>query len=108
MAKRYMEEEHFEELLTSVKQMGEYLRGKKVPGAKVTYRGKPVTAKEVRDVRTKVLKVTQEVFAQIVGEGVGAVRTWEQGVRNPGGAATKIIRLVKEHPEVAKELLAVR
>jgi O-antigen/teichoic acid export membrane protein len=36
---------------------------------------------------------------------VGAVRTWEQGVRNPGGAASKIIRYIKDHPGRAKELM---
>ena len=105
MTKRTMKNEHFQELLSSVKQMGDYLKGKKVPGLKVTLRAKPATAKEVKDVRTKILKVTQEQFASIVGEGVGAVRTWEQGVRNPGGAATKLIRYIKDHPGRAKELM---
>ncbi len=105
MTKPYMKDEHFRELLTSVKQMGDYLKGKKVPGVKVALHPKPATAKEVKEVRIKVLKVTQEEFARIIGEGVGAVRTWEQGVRNPGGAASKLIRYVKEHPEHAKDLL---
>ena len=103
MATRYMKPEHFEELLESIRQMGDYLKGKPVPGVKVTYRLKPPSAAEIKEVRTKVLGVTQEQFATIVGEGVGAVRTWEQGLRNPGGAASKIIRYVREHPEAAKE-----
>lgn len=105
MTKRIMKDEHFQELVASVKQMGDYLKGKKVPGVKVTLHPKPASAQEVKNVRTKVLKVTQEQFALIIGEGVGAIRTWEQGVRNPGGAATKLIRYVKEHPEHAKNLL---
>ena len=105
MTKRTMKDEHFQELLTSVKQMGDYLKGEKVPGVKVAYVPKPLTAKDIKEVRTKFLKVTQEQFALIVGEGVGAVRTWEQGKRNPGGAASKIIRYVKDHPEHAKDLL---
>lgn len=103
MAKRYMKEEHFQELLTSVRQMVDHINGKKVPGIKITYRLKPPSADEVKEIRTKILGVTQEQFATIVGEGVGAVRTWEQGLRNPGGAASKIIRYVREHPEAAKE-----
>jgi putative transcriptional regulator len=100
-----MKDEHFQELLTSVRQMGDFLKGKKVAGVKISRRPKPATAKEVKEVRTR-LGVTQEVFARMVGEGVGAVRTWEQGIRNPGGAATKLIRYVMQHPKVAKELLA--
>lgn len=104
---RYMKDEHFRELLGSVRQMGSYLKGHKVPGVRVSYRSKPLSSKDVKEVRTKVLKVTQIQFAHIVGEGLGAIRTWEQGTRHPGGAATKIIRLVKSHPERAKELLSV-
>jgi putative transcriptional regulator len=107
MPKRYMKDEHFHELLTSVHQMGEHLKGRKVQGVRVSFRSKPLTPKEVKEVRVKFLKVTQETFAQIIGEGLGAVRTWEQGTRHPGGAATKIIRLMKDHPERAKELLSV-
>lgn len=105
MAKGTMKEEHFQELLTSVRQMGDYLKGKMVPGLKVSVRPKPATAAEVKDVRVKVLKLTQAQFAMIVGEGVGAVRTWEQGLRHPGGAASKLIRYVRRHPEQAKALL---
>jgi DNA-binding transcriptional regulator YiaG len=107
MPKRFMKDEHFKELLTSVHQMGDYMKGKKVQGVRVTFRSKPLTSKDVKEVRVKVLKVTQETFAQIIGEGLGAVRTWEQGTRHPGGAATKIIRLMQAHPERAKELLSV-
>src|SRR5690348_9915803 len=106
MPKRYMKDEHFQELLTSVNQMGDYLKGKKVQGIRVTHRAKPLSSKDVKEVRVKVLKVTQERFAQIVGEGLGAIRTWEQGTRHPGGAATKLIRLIKTHPERVKELLS--
>ena len=102
-----MKDEHFQELLSSVHQMGDYLKGRKVQGVKVTYRTKPLSSKDVKEVRVKVLKVTQATFAKIVGEGLGAVRTWEQGTRHPGGAATKLIRLIKTHPERAKELLSV-
>jgi putative transcriptional regulator len=103
--KRHMKDEHFQELLQSIHQMGEHLKGKKVPGVTSTFRPKSASAEEVKEVRTKILGITQEQFALMVGEGVGAVRTWEQGVRNPGGAASKLIRYVKDHPEHASDLL---
>lgn len=106
MAKRQMKDEHFEELLASVQQMGRHLKGKKVAGVRTTRVSKPASSDEVKEVRYQ-LKVTQEQLGLIVGEGVGAVRTWEQGVRNPGGAASKMIRLLKAHPEYAKDLLSI-
>lgn len=36
-----MREKHFKELLTSVRQMGDHLKGKKVQGVLVSFRPKP-------------------------------------------------------------------
>jgi putative transcriptional regulator len=102
-----MKKEHFNQLIKSIHQMGNYLKGKNVSGVRVSQKAKPLTSKDIKEIRVKVLHVTQETFAQIVGEGLGAVRTWEQGTSHPGGAAAKIIRLIKLHPERAKELLSV-
>lgn len=103
MAKR-MKKTHFDQLLKSVHEMGKIRRGKRNPG-RVTYRVKPATAAEVKEVRSRVLHLTQDRFAAVVGESLSAIRHWEQGLRNPSGAATKIIRLLKRHPERMKDLV---
>lgn len=107
MKKKMMKEAHFEELLKSVDQMGAHMRGEKVPGIKVHARSKPVSKSEVKRLRRDVLHVTQERFANLVGEGVGAVRSWEAGLRNPSGAATKIIRLLEKNPKLVSQLAVV-
>jgi putative transcriptional regulator len=98
-----MKKEHFNDLLKSVNQMGEIMKGKKLPGTKVTYRAKPATAEEVQKIR-KELHLTQEGFAQVVGESPSAIRHWEQGLRTPRGSAAKLIRVLKSHPELVTEL----
>jgi putative transcriptional regulator len=98
-----MKKEHFNDLLKSVNQMGEIMKGKKLPGIKVTYRAKPATAEEVQNIR-KELHLTQEGFAQVVGESPSAIRHWEQGLRTPRGSAAKLIRVLKAHPELVTEL----
>jgi putative transcriptional regulator len=98
-----MKKKDFNDFLTSVHQMGEIMKGKKLAGMKVTYRAKPATAKEVQKVR-KELKLTQQGFAQVVGESPSAIRHWEQGIRTPRGAAAKLIRVLKAHPELVMEL----
>lgn len=98
-----MKKEHFDQMIKSVHEMGEIMKGKKLPGMKVTYRAKPATAKEVQNVR-KVLNLTQENFARVVGETPSAVRHWEQGIRTPRGSAAKLIRLLKSHPKLVAEL----
>ena len=46
MRKRFMKDEHFKKLLTSVHQMGDHLKGRKVKGVRITHRAKPVNAKK--------------------------------------------------------------
>jgi putative transcriptional regulator len=98
-----MKKEHFNNLVKSVNQMGEMVKGKKLAGVKVTYRAKPATAEEVQKIR-KELHLTQEGFAQVVGESPSAIRHWEQGIRTPSGSAAKLIRVLKSHPELVTEL----
>ncbi len=43
-----MKDENFQELLTSVRQMGDYIKGKKVPGMRVSYRLKPKSPKNLK------------------------------------------------------------
>jgi hypothetical protein len=54
-----MKKENFDQLIGSVQQMGEIMKGKKLAGMKVSYRAKPATAKEVQTIR-KGLRLTQE------------------------------------------------
>ncbi|HTA77468.1 MAG TPA: helix-turn-helix domain-containing protein [bacterium] len=99
-----MKNNDFNDLLKSVQQMGEIMKGKKLVGTKVTYRATPATAKEVQKIR-KELHLTQEVFARVVGESPSAIRHWEQGIRTPRGSAAKLIRVLKAHPKLVAELL---
>jgi putative transcriptional regulator len=98
-----MKKEDFDQFVTSVRQMGEIMKGKKLDGMKVSYREKPATAQEVQKVR-KVLKLSQVGFAHVVGESPSAIRHWEQGRRRPSGAASKLIRVLRIHPELAMDL----
>jgi hypothetical protein len=50
----------------------------------------------------KKLHASQAGFAKLVGEGEGAVQSWEQGVRNASGPAVKIIRLLEDMPQLKK------
>jgi len=90
--------------MQGVKQMIDHMNGKKVPGIRVSFHPKPVGAAEVKKVR-KSLGLTQGRFAVIVGEGLAAVQSWEQGVRQPNGSASKLIRMLESHPELAPELV---
>lgn len=92
-----MEEKLFNDLLESVKQMNEIRAGKRKP-AKVTRFEK----NEITEVRRK-LKMTQTQFATAFGISVSTLRNWEQGHRNPTGAAITLIKVAKRHPKAVLE-----
>ncbi len=92
-----MDEILFKDLLEGVKQMSEIRAGKRKP-AKVTRLKK----NEVTEVRKK-LQLTQSQFATAFGISVATLRNWEQGHRNPTGAAVTLIKVAQKHPKAILE-----
>ncbi len=98
-----MKDKDFKLMRESLKQSIEIKKGKKLHGMRESYRPKPATADEVKGVR-KALHLTQAVFAGVVGASPNAVEHWEQGIRRPSGSASKLIRILKSHPELVSEI----
>jgi putative transcriptional regulator len=72
-------------------------------------RGNPVRVTKVQlspvtEVRTKV-GLPQADFAALLGVSVRTLQDWEQGRRNPSGAAKTLIRVAGMHPEALRDLL---
>jgi putative transcriptional regulator len=82
-----------QDLLKSVKQMrqGEVARVTRV---------KVPQAAEARS-RTGL---SQEQFARLLGVSARTLQDWEQGRREPTGAAKTLLRVAYEHPEVLLKL----
>ena len=83
------------DLLTSVKQMR---RGQSARTTKV----KLAPAAEAR---AKV-GMSQQEFAELLGVSPRTLQDWEQGRREPSGAAKTLIRVAQSHPEILQELAA--
>ena len=82
------------DLLKSVKQMR---RGQ---AARVT----KVNVPEAAEARARV-GLSQQAFATLLGVSPRTLQDWEQGRREPTGAAKTLLRVAVAHPEV---LLALR
>ena len=82
-----------QDLLKSVKQIR---RGE---AARVT-RIKVLEAAQARS-RTGL---SQEQFARLLGVSARTLQDWEQGRREPTGAAKTLLRVAYEHPEVLLKL----
>lgn len=93
-----MQEEIFKELLKSVQQGGEILKGTRRASRTFEY-----PESEVRALRER-FGLSQDKFAHLVGISVGTLRNWEQGRRHPEGPARVLLRVADLHPEVLLEV----
>lgn len=82
-------EELGEKLLESIRQMNAGL------GA-VVY--SPIIAVRERS------GLSQAQFALLLGVSVRTLQEWEQGRRQPSGAAKTLLKVAQRHPEVLREL----
>lgn len=47
--------------------------------------------------------LSQSQFAGLMGVSVRTLQDWEQGRRNPSGAAMTLLRIAAKHPDVIRE-----
>ena len=86
-------EELGEQLLESVREMKAGLRGR-------------VHTPEVPSlVEARLISgLSQASFAALMGVSVRTLQDWEQGRREPSGAAKTLIKVARLHPEILREL----
>ena len=83
-----------DELLQSVKQM----RAEKVGH---THK---VDIPEIVEARNKI-GLTQVQFAELLGVSKRTLQEWEQGRKKPSGAASSLLKIAIERPDVLQEVL---
>jgi putative transcriptional regulator len=81
------------DLLESVEQM------KRGQAARVTQ----VTLPPAAEARAR-MGLSQQEFAALLGVSSRTLQDWEQGRREPTGAARTLLRVAVAHPEVLREL----
>ncbi len=54
------------------------------------------------------LRLSQAVFAMALIVSVETVRPWEQGKREPDGAALRLLQIAEQHPEWIMETVSIR
>ena len=84
-----------EDLLESVKQMR---RGRAARVSKVRLSA-------VAEARASV-GLSQQEFAVLLGVSARTLQDWEQGRREPTGAARTLLKVAVKHPKVLRELQA--
>jgi len=89
-------EQFQKDLLDSVRRM------KAGKGARVT----EVQLSAAAEARAKV-GVSQNAFAKLLGVSLRTLQDWEQGRRQPSGAAQTLLRVASQHPEALRDLHAL-
>jgi putative transcriptional regulator len=64
-------------------------------------------ATDAREARLQ-LGLSQREFAAFIGTGIGTVRKWELGTRQPSGPARTLIEVIKIEPRAVRRALAKR
>ena len=82
-----------EDLLESAKQMKEKKAARKTV----------VVVSDITRARNQV-NMSQPAFAELMGVSVRTLQAWEQGKRNPSGAAKTLLRVAETHPEILRKL----
>ena len=82
----------FDELLESVQQMDEIVRGERQPSREFH-----VDALQVKEIR-KATGLTQAKFAALIDVQLGTLRNWEQGRRDPTGPAKALLKAIHKDP----------
>ena len=102
----YMSDEAFGDLKKALEGALAFERGErrdlKVTRLQTPRPPKAMTPKDIARIRLK-LNCSQAVFAMMLNISPKTVQAWEQGSREPGDAALKLLTIAKRHPEVLLE-----
>ena len=60
---------------------------------------------DVAKVRAAV-GLSQTEFAQQFGFSLGAIRNWEQGIREPDASARTLLHMIARHPKAVSKMIA--
>jgi len=89
-----MNETQFDELLSSVQDMGRHMRGEKVHGVRIQELPEP----DVKAIRENT-GLSQSRFAYLIGVKPKTLQNWEQRRVRPAGPARALLKIVAANPE---------
>ena len=90
-----MDDAMFNELLTSVKEMDQIVKGGQSPSRIFEY-----PDPEVKAIREQT-GLSQTRFASLIGVSKRTLENWEQGRRQPTGPAKALLRILAVDPKYA-------
>lgn len=92
-----MSNEFYDDLSTSLNQALAIAKGEAEPSRKFSYE-----MPDIKLIRTKT-GLSQQQFADKLNISPRTLQNWEQGTRNPTGAAVTLMRLLDKRPDLIAE-----
>ena len=92
-----MEKDLFDDLTASIKEAGAYLRGEADVPVHFVGEADPKAIREN-------LGLSQKAFAGLLCVSIKTLQNWEQGRREPTGAAVRLLQIAAKHPDILLEL----
>lgn len=93
-----MKDADFRNLLQGIREAGAYVRGNKRGAARIDR----IDPESVAAIRAR-LRLSQKAFSSAFGISPATLRNWEQGRRQPTGAARVLLRVAAKHPKAVLE-----
>lgn len=93
-----------EDLVQAMTEALEHAQGRDPAGMRVTAVDlETVDAKAIR----RKLHLTQDEMAAFLGTSASGYKKWEQGARQPSGAARTLLRVMEKEPEAVLRALSI-
>ena len=96
-----------QELIASLTEAVDYERGKKklrTSTLEIPEPAKHWRKEQIARLRKELFGVSQPVFASLLSVTASTVRAWEQGLKTPSGAASRLLEIAKIEPNVFQRL----
>lgn len=91
------------DLIQAMSEALAHAQGNDVPGTRLhSVDLGTVDAKAIR----KKLDLTQDEMATVLGTSASGYKKWEQGKRQPSGAARTLLRIMEREPEAVRRALS--
>lgn len=92
------------DLIQAMAEALSHAQGKDVPGVRL--HSVDIGAVDAKAIRKK-LDLTQDEMAAVLGTSPSGYKKWEQGARQPSGAARTLLRVMDREPEAVLRALSV-
>lgn len=94
-------------LLESLEQAAQMQKGKLKGRETIKRMSKPApvwTSKKIQELRLKIFKMSQPEFASLLNVKPGTIKSWEQNLKTPGGAAARLLEVLSKQTSIADDL----